>query len=181
MRLVDERSEPMNVKDGLGTGKRTRHFRELLVWQKEMSLAKAVYRETEALPKNEVYGLQSQMRRAAIAIPSNIAEGHGRLNDGHFRQFLAISRGSLFELQTQLELSGDLKLLEPKPVAALMEQCEEVARLINGLLGALRTSQVSDRMILYLEIVVSQVSKSRPGAPNIDTSFSGQRPSAVPH
>lgn len=105
-----------------------------------MSLAKTVYGETECLPKNEMYGLQSQMRRAAVAIPSNIAEGHGRLNDGHFRQFLAISRGSLFELQTQLELAGDLKLLDSVDVAALMEQCEEVARLINGLAGALHSS-----------------------------------------
>lgn len=105
-----------------------------------MSLAKTVYGETECLPKNEMFGLQSQMRRAAVAIPSNIAEGHGRLNDGHFRQFLAISRGSLFELQTQLELAGDLKLLDSVDVAALMEQCEEVARLINGLVGALHSS-----------------------------------------
>ena len=120
-----------------GVGGRTRHYRELLVWQKSMTLAKVVYRETESLPKNEMYGFQSQMRRAAISIPSNIAEGHGRLNDGHFRQFLAISRGSLFELQTQLELARDLKLLDANRVVALMEQCEEVARLINGLLGAL--------------------------------------------
>jgi four helix bundle protein len=77
------------------------------------------------------------MRRAAVSIPSNIAEGHGRLNDGHFRQFLATSRGSLFEQQTQLELAGDLQLLEKARVNALMQQCEEIARLINGLLAAL--------------------------------------------
>ncbi len=103
-----------------------------------MNLAKAVYQITEGLPKTEMYGLQSQMRRAAVAVPSNIAEGHGRLNDGHFRQFLAVARGSLFELQTQLELAGNLNLLEPKNMAALMEQCEEVARLINGLVGTLQ-------------------------------------------
>jgi four helix bundle protein len=130
----------MNAKGETEVSKRTRHYRDLIVWQKAMSLAKTVYRETELLPKKETYGFQSQMRRAAIAIPSNIAEGHGRLNDGHFRQFLAISRGSLFELQTQLELAGDLNLLEPKGVAALMEQCDEVARLINGLVGTLQTS-----------------------------------------
>lgn len=105
-----------------------------------MKLAKAVYELTEALPKGETYGIQSQMRRAAIAVPSNIAEGHGRLNDGHFRQFLAISRGSLFELQTQLELAHDLNFLEPVGATALMEQCEEVARLINGLVGTLQIS-----------------------------------------
>ncbi len=104
-----------------------------------MELTKAVYRETEALPKNEMFGLQSQMRRAAVSIPSNIAEGHGRLNDGHFRQFLATSRGSLFELQTQLELAGGLKFINETKVNELMAQSEEVARLINGLLAALET------------------------------------------
>ena len=119
---------------------RTRHYRDLLVWQKAMELARAIYRETEAFPKTEMYGLQSQMRRAAVSVPSNIAEGHGRLNDGHFRQFLATSRGSLFELQTQMELSADLKFLDAARIKALMEQCEEVARLINGLLAALESS-----------------------------------------
>jgi four helix bundle protein len=86
----------MENKSGMPTGGRTRHYRDLLVWQKAMDLAKAVYSETESLPKSEAFGLQSQMRRAAVSIPSNIAEGHGRLNDGHFCQFLATSRGSLF-------------------------------------------------------------------------------------
>jgi len=102
-----------------------------------MGLTKAIYRETEALPNKEMFGLQSQMRRAAVSVPSNLAEGHGRLNDGHFRQFLATSRGSLFELQTQLELASDLKLLDEARVKTLMEQCEEVARMINGLLAKL--------------------------------------------
>ena|ERR1700722_7953218 len=121
-------------------GSRTRHYRDLLVWQKSKELAKAIYRETEALPKAEIFGLQAQMRRAAVSVPSNIAEGHGRLNDGHFRQFLANSRGSLFELQTQLELAADLQLLKEERVKKLMGECEEVARLINGLLGALDAS-----------------------------------------
>jgi four helix bundle protein len=77
------------------------------------------------------------MRRAAVSVPSNIAEGHGRLADGHFRQFLATSRGSLFELQTQLELAADLKYLGKERAAALMEKSEEVARMINGLAASL--------------------------------------------
>ncbi len=127
----------MNKGDGLQSSARTRHYRDLLVWQKAMNLAKAIYFATEALPKSEVFGLQSQMRRAAVSIPSNIAEGHGRLNDGHFRQFLATSRGSLFELQTQLALASDLKLLDESTVKELMEHCEEIARMINGLLASL--------------------------------------------
>jgi four helix bundle protein len=102
-----------------------------------MELARTVYRETENLPKAELYGLQAQMRRAAVSVPNNIAEGHGRLDDGYFRQFLANSRGSLFELQTQIELAGDLSLLSSDTAGHLMESCDEVARLINGLLGVL--------------------------------------------
>jgi len=105
-----------------------------------MELARAIYRDTETLPKNEMFGLQAQMRRAAVSVPSNIAEGHGRLDDGHFRQFLANARGSLFELQTQVELARDLGFLEQARFEALMESTEEVARLVNGLLGVLKNA-----------------------------------------
>lgn len=129
----------MGKGDSLPGEVRTRHYRDLLVWQKAMALAKAIYHETEGLPKAELFGLQAQMRRSAVSIPSNIAEGHGRLNDGHFRQFLAIARGSLFELQTQLELACDMKFLDEKRVKQLMEHSEEIARMINGLLSALKS------------------------------------------
>jgi four helix bundle protein len=129
----------MNQKVSSSVNGRTRHFRDLLVWQKAMGLARAIYTETETLPQKEVFGLQSQMRRAAVSVPSNIAEGHGRLDDGYFRQFLATSRGSLFELETQLELAAGLSFLDEAKAASLIEQCEEVARMINGLLAAMRT------------------------------------------
>jgi four helix bundle protein len=125
-------------------GARTRHYRDLLVWQKAMDLANGIYKVTESLPKSEVLGLQSQMRRAAVSIPSNIAEGHGRLNDGHFRQFLASARGSIFELQTQLEIAGSQNLLEKRKVEELMKSCEEVARMVNGLVGTLKQSWLAD-------------------------------------
>lgn len=118
-------------------GGRTRHFRDLLAWKKSMALAKDVYRATEQLPSKETFGLQSQMRRAAVSVPSNIAEGHGRLDDGNFRQFLAVARGSLFELQTQLELAHDLAYLAKVDFTALMRDSEEVARVLNGLLAVL--------------------------------------------
>lgn len=127
----------MSKKDRPDIGGRTRHFRDLLVWQKAMGLARAVYLQTEALPPKELFGLQSQMRRAPVSIPSNIAEGQGRLNDGYFRQFLGTARGSLFELQTQIELAAGLNFLDEAKAAVLMEQSEEVARMINGLLAAL--------------------------------------------
>ena len=127
----------MDKVDKPSSSARTRHYRDLLVWQKAMALTKDIYHETEALPSKEIFGLQSQVRRAAVSVPSNIAVGQGRLNDGHFRQFLATARGSLFELQTQLELAGDLKFLDGARVRDLMEPCEEVARMINGLLAKL--------------------------------------------
>lgn len=127
----------MKAVDDRPKAARTRHFRDLLVWQKAMELARSVYRATEAFPQKEMYGLQSQMRRCAVSVPSNIAEGHGRLDDGHFRQFLATSRGSLFELQTQLLLSADFGYLDAPARDSLMEQSEEIARMINGLLSTM--------------------------------------------
>ena len=79
---------------------KTRRFRELLIWQDSMSLAREVYAVTNEFPRSEVFGLQSQLRRAAISIPSNIAEGHGRLSDKSFAVFLGQARGSLFEIET---------------------------------------------------------------------------------
>ena len=118
---------------------------DLLVWQKAMLLAKDVYRLTEGLPRKEIFGLQSQMRQAAVSVPSNIAEGHGRLDDGHFRQFLAISRGSLCELQTQLELSADLEYLDRAGTQRLIEQSFEVAKMINGLLASMVSRPIEFR------------------------------------
>ena len=80
-------------------------FRDLQVWQKSMEMTIAVYRLTRDFPRDELYGLTSQMRRSAVSVPSNIAEGQGRLNLGEFRQFLGIARGSNCELQTQLEIA----------------------------------------------------------------------------
>lgn len=123
-------------------GGRTRYFRDLLVWQKAMGLTKNIYRLTESLPQKETFGLQSQIRRAAVSVPSNIAEGHGRLDDGHFRQFLAVSRGSLFELQTQVELCADLGYLNANAFREVMEQCEEIAKMLNGLIGSIAKDRV---------------------------------------
>jgi four helix bundle protein len=86
-----------------------RSFRDLIVWQRSVGLAVAVYELTREFPKEEIYGLTSQLRRAAVSIASNIAEGHGRNTAGEFRQFLGVARGSNFEVQTQLVLSRRLK------------------------------------------------------------------------
>jgi four helix bundle protein len=116
---------------------RTRHFRELVVWQKAMELTRQVYRETAELPKSEIFGLQSQMRRAAVSVPSNIAEGHGRLSDQLLRVFLAQARGSLCELETQIQLCEDLGFIRSTRAHELFELGNEVGRMINGLLKTL--------------------------------------------
>ena len=118
---------------------RPKNYRDLIVWQKAMAMAKQTYALTQGLPKSEAYGLLSQIRRAAVSVPSNIAEGHGRFTDAQFRYFLGNARGSLSELQTQLELAGDLGSLDKRLVHEAMEQGVEVARLINGLVASMGT------------------------------------------
>jgi four helix bundle protein len=90
-------------------------YRDLLVWQKAKALAVSVYRTTEHFPKSEVFGLTSQLRRAAISVPSNIAEGQGRGSKKEFAQFLCISRGSLLEVMTQAEIAAELGIGAPNP------------------------------------------------------------------
>jgi four helix bundle protein len=109
-------------------------FRELLVWQRAMQLCVAVYRLTRDFPREELYGLSSQLRRSAVSVPSNIAEGHGRLSGGEFRQSLGIARGSNFELQTQLEIARALKLGEPSLVTDAENLSHEVGKMIFALL-----------------------------------------------
>jgi four helix bundle protein len=111
-------------------------FRDLVVWQKSMQLAVEVYRLTKSFPREEVYGLTSQMRRSAVSIPSNIAEGHGRLNAKEFRQFLGIARGSTYELQTQLELAQSLEFASLDQIDSSSKLSQEVERMIFALLGS---------------------------------------------
>ena len=108
-----------------------RSYEDLLVWQKSMLLAKKVYLSQKGLPKEELYGLGDQIRRAVVSIPSNIAEGFGRGSDVEFNRFLSIARGSLFEVKTQLQLANELGflLLEPE----LIQLIDEVGKLISCL------------------------------------------------
>jgi four helix bundle protein len=127
---------------------RSRNYRELIVWQKAMKLAKAAYRLSNELPRKEAYGLISQLQRAAVPVPSNVAEGHGRLTDLQFRHFLGNARGSPCELQTQVELAHDLDYIGSEKLREFMQQSSEVARLINGLITSLRESNVLARKSL---------------------------------
>jgi len=110
-------------------------YRDLIVWQRAMELTETVYRLTANYPVDERYGLTSQMRRAAVSIPSNIAEGQGRRStDEEFVRFLRIGLGSLSELETQLDLSGRLKLITAEQIISIRPATDEVGRLLNGLI-----------------------------------------------
>jgi four helix bundle protein len=111
--------------------------RELIVWQRSIQLVIHLYQVTKALPKEETYGLISQIRRAATSIPANIAEGQGRRLAGEYQHFLGIARGSLWELDTHLEISFQLGYLNKEQYWECREKMDEVGRLLNGLLRAL--------------------------------------------
>jgi four helix bundle protein len=104
-----------------------------------MELARAVYLRTETFPKSETFGLRMQMRRSAVSVASNIAEGHGRLTDPQLRNALGMARGSLYELQTQTELAAGLEFLNADFAQLLPDVSTQTAKLINGLLGVLNT------------------------------------------
>ena len=112
-------------------------YRDLVAWQKAMELVVAVYALSHALPREEIYGLTSQMRRAAVSVPSNIAEGQGRASRGEFRNHLGIAYGSLMELETQLILAQRLGYVRPTQIEGTVASAAEVGRLINGLSNAL--------------------------------------------
>ncbi len=109
-------------------------YRDLIAWQKAKSLALDVYRCTRRFPKDEIYGLSSQMRRAAVSVPSNIAEGKGRYSRKEFLQFLYHARGSLLELQTQLSIAHDLDYLDLAAFKSMESRTEELGRILNGLI-----------------------------------------------
>ena len=114
-----------------------RSYRELVVWQKAVALVIDVYSITKGFPRDEIYGLTSQLRRSAVSIPSNIAEGQGRATKGEFVQFLGHARGSLFELETQIVIAKALGYIAPETEERLTAQVTEVARILNGLLTSL--------------------------------------------
>jgi four helix bundle protein len=118
---------------------RVQSFRDLLVWQKSMELTTAIYRITQSFPREEMFGLTSQLRRSAISIPSSIAEGQGRLNTREFRQFLGVARGSNCELQTQLEIARRLGFGNSQLLYEAESLSHEFGKMIYAILGKLRT------------------------------------------
>jgi four helix bundle protein len=108
-------------------------YQDLIAWRKATQLALEIYRCTRSFPKDELYGLTSQMRRAAVSVASNIAEGKGRYSPKESVQFLYRARGSLLELQTQLFIAGKLNYLEALASRRIKEEADELGRILNGL------------------------------------------------
>jgi four helix bundle protein len=111
-------------------------FRDLSVWQKSMDFAVMMYRSTEAFPRSEMFGLTSQMRRASVSVPSNIAEGKA-IGGQRYRRHLKFAMGSNAELQTQIELADRLKLLANADANTLLDHASEIGRMLAGLLRSL--------------------------------------------
>jgi four helix bundle protein len=114
-----------------------RSYKDLVAWQRAMDLVTATYRATTSFPKEEQFGLTSQLRRAAVSIPSNIAEGQGRLSEKEFRHFLGQARGSLMEVETQFQIAQNLGYIEAARTLELLKMCAEVGRIVNGLMASL--------------------------------------------
>lgn len=112
-------------------------YKDLKVWQRAFDLSLSVYKITKAFPPDEVYGLTSQVRRASVSVPSNIAEGWGRGSTKEYIRFLKISRGSLFELDSQLSMAGRLEYLSSEQNRFMSIEINEIGRMLNGLIGKL--------------------------------------------
>ena len=121
-----------------GSSVEIRSYRDLAVWQKAMSLAAACYTTTKTFPPAEMFGMTSQIRRAAASIPANIAEGNGRENTGSYIHSLRIAQGSLKELETHLLLSQSVELMREAETSELLEVCDSVGRMLRALIRALQ-------------------------------------------
>jgi len=115
-----------------------RCYQDLLVWQKAIQLVRDVYVTTRSFPREEIYGLTSQLRRSAVSIPSNIAEGQGRRSRGDFLQFLRVARGSLMEAETQIIIASDLSYLAPERTRGLLSDTREIGKMLDGLMESIR-------------------------------------------
>jgi four helix bundle protein len=112
-------------------------YKDLIIWQRSMDMVESIYRITEDFPSKESFGLISQMRRAAVSVPSNIAEGYGRQSTGSYSQFLSVARGSLFELETQIDICVRLKYIQKTESEKLLSEIVEISKMISSLISKL--------------------------------------------
>jgi four helix bundle protein len=116
-------------------------YKDLIVWRKSMDLVTQVYKLTKGFPSEEIYSLTAQMRRCAVSIPSNIAEGYARNSSKDYIRFLRVARGSLYELQTQLEIALNLSYLNNNDHEQLQSLNESIAKMLNALIGKVSLSE----------------------------------------
>ena len=124
-------------------GATVRSYRDLVVWQQAMALAASCYKATKSVPASEVYGMTSQIRRAAVSIPANIAEGNGRENTGSYIHALRIAQGSLKELETHVLLAETVELMIKADSEQLLVSCDSVGRLLRALIRSLQNKVAS--------------------------------------
>ncbi len=122
-------------------------YQDLIAWQKAIALVKSVYEVSSGFPQDEMFGLKSQMRRSAVSIPSNIAEGQGRATAGEFHQFLGHARGSLYELETQLVIASELQYVSAEQCDCLLAGSRELGRILNALISSVSKQQMPARKL----------------------------------
>lgn len=122
----------------MGKDTEIRSYRDLRVWQKGMDIAEACYVLTKKFPKSEIYGLVSQIRRAAVSIPANIAEGQGREYKNQYIQFLRIAQGSLKELETHLIISIRVKIANPTETNLILTECNNLGKMLRSLIRSIQ-------------------------------------------
>jgi four helix bundle protein len=115
-------------------------YKDLIAWRKAMDLVTEIYRGTKTFPREELYGLTNQLRRAAVSVPSNIAEGQARFSRKESHHFLSQARGSLAELETQLLIAQNLDYLTPQQVLPLLNRASELGKILNGLIAAIKSA-----------------------------------------
>ncbi|MGA9391516.1 MAG: four helix bundle protein [Candidatus Sulfotelmatobacter sp.] len=114
-------------------------YRDLIAWRKAMDLVTEIYRATKVFPRDELYGLTSQLRRASVSIPSNIAEGQAHLSRKEFHHFLSHARGSLVEIETQLMIEQNLGYISPQDTRLLLDQAAELGKVLNDLIASTKS------------------------------------------
>jgi four helix bundle protein len=124
-----------------------RSYRDLIAWKKSMGFVSEVYRATQGFPREELYGLTSQLRRAAVSVPSNIAEGQAHYSAREFHRFLSHARGSLVEIETQIMIALDLAYLSTDEAERLLLKAAELGRILNGLMASTK----ADTKLLQLQ------------------------------
>jgi four helix bundle protein len=134
-RLVQRRCEYLSEVNRMAQS-----FRQLIAWQKAMELVTEIYRVTKNFPRDEAYGLTSQLRRAAVSVPSNIAEGQARYSRREFYRFLTVARGSLAEIETQVTIAKSLDYLTSATADLLLSRSAEPGRILNGLITSTKSA-----------------------------------------